>query len=364
MDPMEMKYMPYGGARNALSPYQQRYLEKKRDGVYKIDFLVDTFGLSKMILYKAICLMDQIFLNNEVSPENIELISSICVFIAVKFCLGCSQNKNEFDNFHSYFGEKKKNKKINDTIGLFHYIKKNIKHLTYWEALCLKYLNYDLGKYSAYDYLILFFRLGIFFCKEKISVKNELMFCFNILNYIIYYSKSCKYSQYIIGMSIIKVAFENHNIFNKDIFKSIYGVDLSKKKYINCSNMIKFILNKAYNMYYHLNSFYTPNIINNRYNSNNDKKATLYYFLKDINDESNNDNDFFKFNYGNYCQQFIQDSDIHKLNNNNIVINSNLIPSTINSNNCNYFFYYSFRNNVNTIFNRSNNIKTETFINK
>ena len=24
MDPMEMKYMPYGGARNALSPYQQR----------------------------------------------------------------------------------------------------------------------------------------------------------------------------------------------------------------------------------------------------------------------------------------------------------------------------------------------------
>ena len=40
--------------------------------------------------------------------------------------------------------------------------------LIYLEIIELGFckLNYDLRKYSAYDYLILFFQLGIFFCEE------------------------------------------------------------------------------------------------------------------------------------------------------------------------------------------------------
>ena len=99
----------------------------------------------------------------------------------------------------------------------------------FWEVLCLKYLDYDLGKYSAYDYLILFFGLGIFFCKETIDIISKLNICLMILDYIIYQPNSCNFTQYIIAMSIIKVAFEAESFFDQKIFKNIYGVDLSKK---------------------------------------------------------------------------------------------------------------------------------------
>ena len=120
--------------------------------------------------------------------------------------------------------------------GLFNYIKNNIKDHKYWEILCLKYLNFDLGRYSAYDYLLLFFRYGIFFCKEKINVLDKFKFCLNVLDIIVQNKRACDFSQYTFAMSIIKISLENDNFFDKKIFKYIYGVDLSKSKYINCTN--------------------------------------------------------------------------------------------------------------------------------
>jgi len=82
-------------------------------------------------------------------------------------------------------------------------------------------------------------------------------------------------------MSIIKIVLENDNFFDKKIFKYIYGVDLSKKKYINCSNLIKNILNLAVKIYIikslnyminfnkinHSNQIFMNNFINVDWNS-------------------------------------------------------------------------------------------------
>ena len=102
-----------------------------------------------------------------------------------------------------------------------------------------------MGKYTAYDYLILFFQLGLFFCEENVDLVEKLKYCVKILDYIVLNKSSCDFSQYTFAMSIIKIVLENDNFFDKNIFKYIYGVDLSKKKYINCSNLIKNILNLA-----------------------------------------------------------------------------------------------------------------------
>ena len=73
------------------------------------------------------------------------------------------------------------------------YIRKRVVDFRYWEIICLKYLNYDLRKSSAFDYLLLFFKLGIFFYEEKIDVINKLNNCLNILDYVVNDKKSCNY---------------------------------------------------------------------------------------------------------------------------------------------------------------------------
>lgn len=67
--------------------------------------------------------------------------------------------------------------------------------------------------------------------KENINILDKLKYCINILDFITINKKSCDYSQYTLAMSIIKVVLENNNYFDKDIYKYIYGVDLSKKIY-------------------------------------------------------------------------------------------------------------------------------------
>lgn len=177
-EPLECKFIPFSNEVNLDSENHKKYLEHKSIGVLNINNLVTHFGFQSMILYKSICLMDEIYLKNEVSIEKIEIISAICVLLALKFNECCksyntdnckSTNENDII-YHTYLGSNKKNNKNKANIGgFFRYIKKNINNFIFWEALCLKYLNYNLGKYSAYDYLLLFFRLGLVFCKESVK---------------------------------------------------------------------------------------------------------------------------------------------------------------------------------------------------
>ena len=394
IDPLNFKFKPFSSITNYKLENHLKYLQYKNIGISKINYLINNFGLKSMIFYKAITLMDQIYLQNEVSTDDIETIASVCVLLVVQFnecCLSYMKEnnltKNEKDIFyHSFFGNNDKVHRKANIRGLFKYIKNNVNNFKYWEVLCLSYLNYDLGKYSAYDYLILFFQLGIFFCKDSIDIIDKLNICFKILDYIVIDTKSCDFSQYTIAMSIIKVAFEFEKYFDKNIFKKIYGVDLSKKKYINCSKMIKTILflsknisnlnNYNYDMtlninYNILNNFsfingYNNNIIsfffenknnkNKKKNKNKEKKDKFTHQNELLN--SNFNSNLVKENNEKYKYDLSQ---IQKGNlSNKIIINNNFISNSININNYNFYFQnyskskinYYFFNNVNSFTNQ------------
>ena len=367
MDPLTFKFKPVSVVANYKCQNHIKYLESKKIGISKIKHLVHNFGLKSMILYKAINFMNQIFLENLISIEHIESIASLCVLLITEFNECCMPSfsehlitKNENDIFyHSHIKNvsfcNDTNKRNNELIkeeniqhktnisGLFHYIKKNVNNYKYWEVFCLKKINYDLGKYSSYDYLILFFELGIFFCKEKINILDLLKYCINILDFITNDKRSCDYSQYILAMSIINVALENNSFFDKSVFKYIYGVDLSKKKYINCSKMIKNILKVSYNIDNSINLFYNNQLFNqelviNKYreklrNIINNKSIKNREEVNNNNSHNNNNNQNNVENQFFNIQNFYL-SQLTYIINNNIIINPNFINNIYYGNYC------------------------------
>ena len=235
IDPLKIKYRPFKTIADYNIPNHLKYLECKNKGILKIKSLTNNFGLKSMILYKAINFMNQIYLGNEVSLDYIDIIASVCVLLVTDYNECCIPSifedyltQDQRDILYGPFNEtndkdiiknnnnkcdglivlKNKNERIrhkSNLNGLFRYIKKNVNNFKYWEIMCLKYLNYDLGKYTAYDYLILFFELGIFFSEESIDVIDKLKYCVKILDYIILNKCSCDFSQYTFAMSIIKI---------------------------------------------------------------------------------------------------------------------------------------------------------------
>jgi hypothetical protein len=207
-----------------------------------------------MIKYKAIGSMDQIYLNNKDIPiEYIETISSICILLSTEFNDCCSYSKINKSNFQNCYPINNnsnvniKNVDLNNLKSLYQYIKNETKNLMYWQTYCLKKLDYNLGKYSAYDYLNLFLNLGIVFTNEKIDFLNITESCFNLLELIITKSNICKYNQYLIAMSLIYIQFINTNYFDKNAFKYIYGVDFSKKKYKLVINELSMMIKNSFN---------------------------------------------------------------------------------------------------------------------
>jgi hypothetical protein len=417
IDPLKIKYRPITAIANYNLSNHIKYLECKNKGISKIKSLTNNFGLKSMILYKAINFMNQIYLDNEVSLEYIDIIASLCVLLVIDYNERCIPSiieeyltKDQRDILYGFCYENDdkdinnglipfndKNEKIKHTSnlnGLLRYIKKNVNNFRYWEIMCLKYLNYDLGKYTAYDYLILFFELGIFFCEENVDIIDKLKYCVKILDYIILNKCSCDFSQYTFAMSIIKIVLENDNFFDKKVFKYIYGVDLSKKKYINCSNLIKNILNLAVKIdsikslnyminfnkinngnQIYLNKFINSNgkniimdnhfLLNGNINQSNKIKKGKKSFKsnkeKDKIEENNKleNNNFFIYNNKNINFDGLN----HNLiNNNSIIINNNFINNNININNNNFNFKKLYNNNCNNnIFEKNIDINNDNF---
>ena len=202
--------------------------------------------------------MDQIYLNNLNTPiEYIETIAVLCLLLSIEFNYCChnsnkkSLNQNKIQNYSidfSYINNKLYS--VNNIKNMHKYLMEKIDNLMYWEIFCLKKLDYNLGKYSAFDYINLFFGLGIVFSKKNIDIINIYDSCVNLLEILINQYKICKYNQYIIAMSIIYIKFNNNIYFDKRIFKYIYGVDFSKQKYKSCINEIINIVNDLYNFGY------------------------------------------------------------------------------------------------------------------
>ena len=300
LDPLKLKFKPISYNYDDKVQNKIKYLEFKYKGISKIEFLTKNFGLKSMIFYKSICFMNKIFLENEISLDNIDNVASLCVLLVTEFNEGCipsvfeeSLTQEESDvlyhkilknNINKINNGNKIRHKLN-LYGLFSYIKKNVNNFKFWELLCLKYLNYDLEKYSVYDYLILFFKLGIFFCEKEINIIEKLNYCLKILDLIVINKNSCCFNEYTFAMSIIKLAMGNDYFFDKKIFKYIYGVDLSKKKYINCSNFIKSILNISIN---NESSKLFLNNINNSLNFNQLNLPQIYYLRNILSQQNNN----------------------------------------------------------------------------
>ena len=350
IDPFSLRFIPFSCIIKNKSQKHLNYLQNRNIFISKIEHLINTFGFKLMIFYKAINLMDQIYLKNEVEIDKIDIISSICILLSIQFndCFKIDSNCfNSDDNEIIFnFNQRKDNSNIS---GFYQYIKNKISNFRYWEVICLKYLNYDLGKFSAYDYLILFFRLGIVFCEKKIDLLNKLENCLRVLYFVNNDCKSCNYSQYIIAMSIIKFCFEFENYFDKNIFRNIYGVDLYKEKYVNCSNIIKIILldsiynkNNLYNNYYMLNHINNYNHINKNFFINNKNRNKNSRTNLSINSKNTNEFDDLELNhtYINNSEIFIQNNAISNLVNIN---NNNILFRKFN----NYYYSHSYVNNWN-----------------
>jgi hypothetical protein len=124
---------------------------------------------------------------------------------------------------------------------------------------CLKNLDFNLGEFTAFDYINLFFQLGIVFTKEKFEIYNYYNKCLNLLDIIINNEKICNYNQFVVALSIIYININNEKSFDQSIFKYIYKIDFSRKKYKFCVKEIFEIITE----FYQLNNFFVYNKIIN-----------------------------------------------------------------------------------------------------
>ena len=178
LDPLTMKFKPFASIFNHKSENNIKYIKNKIKTITKLKYLTTILGLKSMLFYKALNLVNQIFLENDLPIDIIDNVASVCLLLVVEYnecCvhLGLKENltEDEIDFLYLKNSGKEGTRHKSNLRGLFSYIKKNVYNYNILEVLCLKYLNYDLGRYSAYDYLILFFELGIFFSEEKVDIK-------------------------------------------------------------------------------------------------------------------------------------------------------------------------------------------------
>ena len=254
LDPLILKYRPISLKLNFSSIYHMNYIAHRKFGLLKIYDISKRFNLPKSITFKAIGLMDKIYLNNENIRfiENLETISLICLVFSFQFN-NYEFSKNENCKNRSIISRKYKCK--NQIYECYQYIKTEVKDLIYWEIICLKYLCFNLGEFTAFDYINLFFHLGIIFTKEDFDISNNYKNCINLLEIIINNYNICNYNQYVIALSIIYVNFHNVKYFSNDIFKYIYGVDFTKKKYQLCLKDINKMINDIYQVNINNNAF-------------------------------------------------------------------------------------------------------------
>ena len=280
MDPLILKYRPISLKINPTSIYHANYIAHRKIGLLKIYEISKKFDLIKTITFKAIGLMDKIYLNdeNDIPIEYIEKISLICILLSFQFNNYFIRKNNKESNF-----ERNKNNSIinglhihkNLILECYQFIKAEIKELKYWQILCLKNLCFNLCEYTAFDYINLFFKLGIIFTEENVEIYNYYNKCINMLEIIINNNKICNYSQYVVALSVIYLNINREKNFSPSIFKYIYGVDFSKKKYLFCINDIKGMINELYHLYF--NKY----IINNRI-INSGFKPTYFPIIKII----------------------------------------------------------------------------------
>ena len=165
MDPLTLKFRPISLKINPTSIYHINYIAHRKIGLSKIYEISKRFELVKVITFKAIGLMDKIYLNNEnqITTEYIEKIALICILLSFQFN-NYFVEKNNYNISIADFENNKNNLIINKILNqknrIFEccqYIKSKIKDLMYWQIFCLKNLCFNLCEYNAFDYIIAVF---------------------------------------------------------------------------------------------------------------------------------------------------------------------------------------------------------------
>ena len=313
IDPLRLKFHPATTVVDYRNQDNINYLRKRNLGLQRIKKLMDEYHLKRLVYYKAISFMNRIYLSCSPPLEEVENIGAMCLLLAMEFNQCCNK-KDTSDNPSQL-------EKTSELKGFYQEVKKSMKNFKEIELICLKCLNYDLGRYSAYDYLTLFFRLGFIFGGPELNMEKEFEKCINLLDLITKSSKSCDFSQYILAMSIIKTNFRANKSFDENTFKYIYGVDLSKQKYMACINVLDYVIEN------HCRKSKKSNAITglNTDNINNTKRNSKYVI--NSNERQQNWTKNYCINYEfNMANQLALINNIQNINN----IASNII---------NYSFY-------------------------
>ena len=304
IDPLILKYRPISLKLKLSSISHINYIAHRKIGLLKIYEISKKFDLAKVIIFKSIGLMDKIFLDNENEffVEHLEKIALTCILLSFQF-----NNYNISEkNTQTYINNSiinRINKSKNRIFECYKYIKSELRDLIYWQSFCLNLLCFNLNEFTAYDYINLFFHLGIVFSKENIDIYNIYKRCLNMLEIVINNDKICKYNQYVVALSLIYINFNNEKAFSKSIFKYIYGVDFNKKKYKFCSIEIKEMINGFYNNIYCNHILINKRFINSIYKTNIFKNFEIIsLYQKNVNSEMNN---ILEFNIPNYLKNTI-----------------------------------------------------------
>ena len=267
MDPLIQKYRPLSLKINPSSIYHLNYIAHRKIGLLKIYEVSKRFELVNVIKFKAIGLMDKLYLNddNQIMVQYIEKIALTCILLSFQFN-NYFFEQNSYNTSEADFKKDKNNSVMNKIYNYknrifecYQYIKYEIKDLMYWQMFCLKNLDFNLGEFTAFDYINLFFQLGIVFTKEKFEIYNYYDKCLNLLDIIINTEKICNYNQFVVALSIIYININNEKSFDQSIFKYIYKIDFSRKKYKFCVKKIFEIITE----FYQLNNFFVYNKIIN-----------------------------------------------------------------------------------------------------
>ena len=230
MDPLLLKFVSNKYEINLGNYFTIEYLKIRKYAINFLKMQSEFFSIPKEIFYKALNYVDNIYLKNNIPILLLEKICIVCLSFSLQFneCNLVSNELIDIKKFENYV----KNQNVNEI-----------------KILCLKYLDYDLGKFSIMDYIDLFFSIGIIYPDNTkfINIYEIYFKCLKCLDIIIEDNNILKFSNYIMALTIIKKFLEIHNTFNDNIFQNIYGIKFYKEKYVLCEQNLNNILSN-YNL--------------------------------------------------------------------------------------------------------------------
>ena len=159
----------------------------------------------------------------------LDLVATSCVLLASKFI----ENDPLVPNLRGI-------QAINST-NLY-----NIKEIRKYEELCIKLLHYKLDLIIAYDYISIFFKIGIFLIEEKPNMKtstdidNDVIYkqCLGILSEFVMDARFTEFSQMEVAFACIGLVREAEKLSPwNDVFANIYDVNFEDFK--NCYELLK-----------------------------------------------------------------------------------------------------------------------------